>query len=200
MLIAAIAAAMLATGAMMQPADFTRSGRGAMDNPMLAASSPVASVPSAEWQPSSSRQPSYDPDQSLGHRVFTLRIPAIDVVETVRAGMDLAVIDQGPAHWVGTASPGRLGNVVLAGHRTTHSRPFYALDRLEYGDLVYLTDGSGFDVIYRVVETFIVEPDEVWITYDNGQALLTMFACHPKGSAAQRIVVRATLVAGRLIA
>ena len=46
----------------------------------------------------------------------------------------------------------------------------------------------------------IVGPDEVWITYDNGEALLTMFACHPKGSAAQRIVVRAELVAGRLIA
>jgi sortase A len=65
---------------------------------------------------------------------------------------------------------------------------------------VYVTDATGFEVMYRVVETFVVDPDAVWITWDNGNPYLTMFACHPLGSAAQRIVVRSELVAGRLIA
>ncbi len=38
------------------------------------------------------------------------------------------------------------------------------------------------------------------ITYDFDGPMVTMFACHPKGSARQRIVVTATLVANRLIA
>jgi sortase A len=112
----------------------------------------------------------------------------------------LSVIDLGPAHWVGTAGPGEAGNVVIAAHRSTHGAPFRDLDELRPGDHVYLTDRRGFDVMYRVAETFIVEPDEVWITYPTSEPVLTMFACHPHGSAAQRIVVRADLVAGRLIA
>ena len=129
-----------------------------------------------------------------------LQIPAIDVDETVRSGISLTVIDQGVAHWSGTSSPGGDGNVVLAGHRTTHSRPFWALDRLEPGDLIYLEDGTGFDVMYKVTNTFIVTPDDIWISYDLGKPMMTLFACHPRGSANQRIVVQADLVAGRRIA
>jgi sortase A len=110
------------------------------------------------------------------------------------------VIDRGPAHWAGTSFPGGPGNVVLAGHRSTHTRPFTDLDRLAPGDLVYLTNPRGFEVMYKVTETFIVAPTALWISYDNGEPLLTMFACHPKGSAAQRIVVRAQLVGGGIIA
>lgn len=108
----------------------------------------------------------------------------------------MPVIDQGPAHWVGTETPGGPGNVVLAGHRTTHSAPFRNLDRLEAGDPVLLTNADGFVTVYVVRDTFIVTPDDVWITYELGSPLLTMFACHPKGSARQRIVVQADLLLG----
>ena len=104
------------------------------------------------------------------------------------------------AHWAGTAGPGDEGNVVLAGHRTTHTRPFEDLDRISVGDLVYLDDGSGFEVIYRVDKTFIVDPSDLWITYNRDRPSLTMFACHPKGSARYRIVVTAELLTGRKIA
>ncbi len=150
--------------------------------------------------PFTSRQPVDDPDQATGRLVGTIRIPSIDVDEIVRSGVALSVIDQGPAHWVGTAGAGEAGNVVIAGHRTTHSAPFRHLDKLEAGDLIYLTNSWGFDVMYRVTETFIVEPDAIWITYPTTQPTLTMFACHPLGSVAQRIVVRAQLVGGRLLA
>ena len=121
------------------------------------------------------------------------------VDEAIRSGVSLNVIDQGVAHWVGTVGPGEDGNLVLAGHRTTHSKPFADLDRLGSGDLIYVTDGQGFAVIYRVTETTIVDPQDLWITYDRDRPMLTMFACHPKGSARYRIVVTADLVAGRRI-
>lgn len=153
----------------------------------------------AASQPRSSRAPAGALVQALGTELGRLRIPAIGLDEGVRAGVSLSVIDRGVAHWVGTATPGDAGNVVLAGHRTTHTAPFLDLDRLATGDLVFMTDGTGFDVMYKVVETIVVEPEDIWITYDTGAPQLTMFACHPKGSARYRIVVRADLVAGRRI-
>ena len=152
------------------------------------------------WSPASRRQRADAPAQSAGFTQAQMRIPAIGLDEAVRAGVDLSVIDRGPAHWIGTALPGSSGNVVIAGHRTTHGAPFRNLHQLEPGHLVYVTDPRGFEVMYRVVETFVVTPDALWITWDNGEALLTMFACHPLGSAAKRIVVRAEMVANRLIA
>ena len=53
---------------------------------------------------------------------------------------------------------------------------------------------------YRVSDTFIVAPEDIWISYDLGRPMVTMFACHPKGSARQRIVVQAELLAGRRVA
>jgi sortase A len=166
----------------------------------VAAATDVVSEPQEGWTPLASRQPADDVEQATGAVVGSISIPAIGVEEEVRAGVALEVIDQGPAHWVGTAQPGTAGNVVVAGHRSTHSAPFRNLDQLTDGDVVIVTDPVGFDMIYRVTETFIVTPDAIWITYDNGEPLLTLFACHPVGSAAQRIVIRAELVGGRPLA
>ncbi len=146
------------------------------------------------------RQPVFHRTQASGNEIGTLRIPAIGLDETIRSGVAMSVIDLGVAHWSGSARPGENGNVVLAGHRTTKTRPFLNLDRLTKGDLIYVTDGTGFEVIYRVSSTIIVDPEALWITYDNPTPTLTMFACHPKGSSRYRIVVRANLVAGRRIA
>ena len=112
--------------------------------------------------------------------VSHLRIPSIGVDEEVRSGISSSVINRGVAHWAGTSAPGGTGNVVLAGHRTTYSRPFADLDRLEVGDLVYLEDGDGFEVMYRVSDTFIVTPEDIWISYDLGKPMVTMFACASK--------------------
>ena len=150
--------------------------------------------------PAPSRQPTYSPTQESGVVISRIQIPSIGVDEVVRSGIALSVIDQGVAHWSGTSTPGGEGNVVLAGHRTTHTRPFWALDRLEIGDLIYLEDRTGFDVMYKVTSTYIVTPDDIWISYDLGKPMVTLFACHPRGSARQRIVVQADLVAGRRIA
>ena len=151
-------------------------------------------------EPGSARQPVSHPSQESGAEVGAVRIPAIGVHEVIRAGVAIEVIDRGVAHWAGTAQPGGTGNVVLAGHRTTHTRPFHDLDRLRPGHLVFVQGGDDFEVMYRVEESFIVDPTAIWITYDSPTPTLTMFACHPKGSAAQRIVVTAELVAGGRIA
>ena len=134
------------------------------------------------------------PTQRLGVTIGRLEIPAIGLKEVIREGVDLSVIDRGVAHWAGTAGAGGLGNMVLAGHRTTKTAPFRDLDRLRPGDSITVT---GFDrrvAEYIVTETVIVSPRDMWIVEQTKVPMLTLFACHPKWSAQQRIVVRAELV------
>ena len=150
--------------------------------------------------PNPARQPSFHRTQSSAFDLGSIEMPSIGVDEAIRSGVSMSVIDRGVAQWAGTVGPGEDGNLVLAGHRTTHSRPFADLDRLGVDDLIYITDGHGFRVMYKVADTKVVDPEDLWITYDMGRPMLTMFACHPKGSARYRIVVTANLVAGRLIA
>ena len=166
----------------------------------LCSSGPAIAQEQPERWPNPARQPTFHRSQLSGVYLGELRIPAIGVNEVVRSGVSLDVIDRGVAHWAGTAGPGEVGNVVLAGHRSTHTRPFWDLGELRVGDLIFLSDGYGFDVMYRVTDSFVVDPSALWISHETGQSELTMFACHPKGSAAFRIVVSAELVAGRRIA
>lgn len=136
-----------------------------------------------------------DPAQKSAAELALLMIPAIGVTETVRSGIAMNVINQGPAHWTGTSLPGGPGNVVLAGHRTTKTKPFYDLDLLDPGDLIFLSDSVSYLAIYSVTETLIVNDVDLWITYETGEPIVTLFACHPKGSTRKRIVVRGDLVA-----
>jgi sortase A len=90
--------------------------------------------------------------------------------------------------------PGQLGNVVVAGHRTTHSRPFYDLDLLAPGDPLVFRMNDGTAWTYETTGTEIVGPDAMHIVDQRPEHTATLFACHPKGSAAQRIVVYFRLV------
>jgi len=150
--------------------------------------------PISAYTPGSSLQSVVAQVQTLGTQVSQMRIPSIGLEDDVLAGVSLDVLDNGPGHWVGTASPGEAGNMVIAGHRTTYGAPFGNLDMLNPGDMMYFTAGDGREVMYKVTETLIVNPEDIWITYETGKSIATLFACHPKGSARHRIVVRAALV------
>lgn len=121
-----------------------------------------------------------------------IEIPAIGVDEELGQGMTLTEIDRGPSHWPGTAEPGRLGNTVIAGHRTTYGAPFRFIDDLAVGDEIRFSTDAG-TARYRVSEVFVVNPDAVWIADQERRSTVTLFACHPEGSAIQRIVVRGVL-------
>jgi len=132
--------------------------------------------------------------QQLGITIGRLEIPAIGLDEPIREGVHLSVIDRGVAHWAGTAEAGGSGNMVLAGHRTTKTAPFRDLDRLRPGDSISVTGFDGRSAEYVVRETVIVTPSDIWIVEQTDVPMVTLFACHPKRSARQRIVVRAELV------
>jgi sortase A len=124
----------------------------------------------------------------------TLSLPSIGMSQPLHEGVTLTAINHGPSHWPGTAMPGQAGNVVVAGHRTTYSRPFHDLDLLAPGDPLVFTMNDGTVWTYELTGTSVVGPDAMHIVMQSPERTATLFACHPKGSAAQRIVAHFRLV------
>ncbi|NNE11103.1 MAG: class E sortase [Ilumatobacter sp.] len=124
--------------------------------------------------------------------VGSIAIPKLGVDMTMYEGVRLSTLEYGPGHWPGTAMPGQQGNVVVGGHRTSSHRVFRDVDQLASGDEIIFRD-DGQEYVYRVDRVEIVEPTAVWIVDPTETATATLFACHPPGSTAQRIVVFADL-------
>lgn len=121
-----------------------------------------------------------------------IAIPEIGLDSELHQGIRLTTLDRGPGHWPGTALPGQIGNVVVAGHRTSRGAEFRHLDALDPGDeVVFTTDDGTFT--YVVTGTQIVTPDSMWIVDPTDTPTATLFACHPLGSTAERIVVNLAL-------
>src|SRR4029077_19098413 len=127
-------------------------------------------------------------------QVGVVEIPKIQLLHPVYEGITLTVIDHGPGHWPGSALPCQRGNAVFPGHRVTHSHPFLNLDLLSIGDQI-IFHMPGKDCVYKVTSTTIVNPTDLWVTDPTRSPTVTLIACHPKHSAAQRIVVKGILVA-----
>lgn len=126
-------------------------------------------------------------------QVGSIAIPAIGLDSAMFEGIRLTTLDHGPGHWPGSASPGQVGNVVVAGHRTSHGAQFRHVDDLVPGDVVTFTTADGvFD--YAVTSTEVVGPEALWIIDPSDTSTATLFACHPPGSTRQRIVVHLALV------
>lgn len=123
-----------------------------------------------------------------------ISIPSIGLEDDLHVGMTLTAINRGPSLWPGTALPGQVGNMVLAGHRTTYSRPFHDLDLVQPGDEMVVETTDGGRHVYVATHTEVVPEDALWIADQTYDFAATTFACHPKGSARERIVVRWRLV------
>jgi sortase A len=84
--------------------------------------------------------------------------------------------------------PGQLGNVVIAGHRTTRTRPFWDLDLVQPGAELIFTMSNGERFVYMLERTEVVDDQDIHIIDQSYGYRATLFGCHPKGSAAKRIV------------
>jgi sortase A len=144
------------------------------------------------------------PPPPSGDAVAILRIPRIGLDTIVVEGTTRDDLRKGPGHYVDTPMPGQRGNAAIAGHRTTYGAPFGNLDQLTKGDVIVVRTVQG-TFRYRVTEQLIVAPSEVSVLDPTPEdpsdpespsaATLTLTTCNPKYSAAQRLVVHATLAA-----
>jgi sortase A len=129
-----------------------------------------------------------------GDSLTRLRIPTLDVNVVVVQGTSASALRAGAGHYPATPLPGEPGNVGIAGHRTTYGKPFANLDRLQLGDQILLDTPAG-PYAYRVTRDPYPVANNDWspISQTAGQTL-TLSTCHPKGSARQRLIVKAELV------
>jgi sortase A len=144
------------------------------------------------------------PEVPLGKAFARIYAPRLgrDFKKVVVEGTDVGDLKRGPGHYAGTAAPGEVGNVAIAGHRTTYGAPFHRIDELRDGDALVLETATQW-FTYRVRGREVVPPSRVEVTLpvpnQRGakatERLLTLTTCHPKYSARSRLVVYAVLEA-----
>lgn len=133
------------------------------------------------------------PSVSMGEPIGWLEIPRVGVSAGVVHGDTDALLKTAVGHLPDTPLPWTGGNSALAGHRDSFFRP---LRHVRRDDTVRLKTPHGrFE--YRVRETLIVDPEDVWVLEPTPAAMLTLITCYPfdyVGSAPRRFIVRAERV------
>jgi sortase A len=131
-------------------------------------------------------------DPPPGSVVGRIDIPRLHVSAVVRAGSDARTLRLAVGYIPGTALPGEPGNIGLAGHRDTF---FRRLRDIRPRDEIRIETPRG-TYRYRVANTRIVNPDDVWVLDPTPHPTLTLVTCYPFtyiGSAPRRFIVRAQL-------
>ena len=142
-----------------------------------------------------SKQAFLNGETAIGEPITKISIPAADLKPTVVVeGTGASALRAGAGHYPNTPLPGEEGNVAIAGHRTTYGKPFANLDHLKPGDEIFLETPVG-KYTYKVTkDPFPISPTDFSVIAQTPGKTLTLTTCHPKGSARQRLVVKAELV------
>lgn len=134
--------------------------------------------------------PTPGPEQAI-----RIQIPAIQVDAPVVQGDGWEQLKKGVGQHIGTADPGKAGNVVLSAHNDIFGEIFRDLDQLNPGDeLVLFTNQRSYT--YTVVDSQVVEPTAVEVMQPTKQATVTLISCYPYLVDDQRIVITARLQSG----
>jgi sortase A len=154
------------------------------------------SASQAESSPTSLPVPSEPLSEAPAMRsvIGRLEIPRLNLSVMVREGADEGTLSRAVGHIPGTALPGKIGNVGLAGHRDTF---FRALRNIREDDAIEFETVHGA-YRYVVTSTKIVTPRDVSVLAASGGENLTLVTCYPfyyVGSAPKRFIVRAAQVA-----
>lgn len=125
--------------------------------------------------------------------VGRMEIPRLGISVAIAEGTDAFTLRRAAGHILGTALPGRSGNVGIAGHRDTLFRP---LRNIRQNDVILLTTLQG-EYRYRVVSTKVASPSDIAVLTPDGNEILTLVTCYPfylVGPAPDRFIVRAQRV------
>lgn len=119
-----------------------------------------------------------------------MRIPRLEIEVPVFAGTTDLILNRGVGQIEGTALPGEIGNIGIAGHRDGFFRP---LKDIVLGDEIVLETPTA-TTTFIVEDLHIVDPSEVWVLAPTDTPAVTLVTCYPFyfiGSAPQRFIVRA---------
>lgn len=128
---------------------------------------------------------------AVGSAIGRIEIPRLGISVVIRAGSDARTLRLAVGHIPGTALPGDMGNIGLAGHRDTF---FRRLRDIRADDEIRIVTPEG-TFVFRVEGTSVVMPKDTWVLDASTAPTLTLVTCFPFtyiGSAPQRFIVRAT--------
>ena len=83
------------------------------------------------------------------------------------------------------------GNTVISGHNTVNGKLFSRNDKIQVGDLIYITDSDGDKLTYLVYEKYYTDPNDAsYIDRDTeGRREISLTTCTNDSS--QRIIILA---------
>ena len=156
---------------------------------------PIPPQPSRAQLPGDSAATTSRPPVVHARRAWIARLeaPSVALSATVLEGSDDGTLARAAGHIEDTAFPGQPGNIGIAGHRDTVFRP---LRRLRTGDALTLSTSDRV-FHYRVSDTKIVSPQDVYVLNPTDRPAVTLVTCYPFefiGHAPRRFIVRADLV------
>jgi sortase A len=131
--------------------------------------------------------PTQGPSQAL-----RIVIPAINVDSQVVQGDGWEQLKKGVGQHIGTADPGRNGNLVLSAHDDIFGEIFRYLDKLQPGDEVQIYTASQI-FTYVITSARLVAPTDVSVMNATSHPSATLISCYPYLVDKQRIVVFADL-------
>lgn len=117
-----------------------------------------------------------------------IEIPDLKIKAPVLEGTDNDILSKAVGHFIGTGDTGT-GNYCIAGHSSTiYKEYFNNLKNVELGMNINFYDKNKICYVYTVTESFIVEPDEVWVLNDFGDNRITLITCTDDGTQRQIVV------------
>jgi sortase A len=153
-----------------------------------------APAPKVSAPPSPSVSPPVQrPSIGENDLVGRLAIPRLHVSAIVREGVGGNTLGLAVGHIPGTAFPGQMGNVGVAGHRDTL---FRGLKEIRANDVIQFDTLRGH-YVYQVGSTQVVKPQNISVLKPGQFSELTLVTCYPFnyiGSAPDRFIVKARQV------
>lgn len=132
-----------------------------------------------------------------------VRVPIIFPKDPSTKGV-LAALEDGVGIYPGSVMPGEKGHTILLGHsslaswyRGNYARVFSLLNRLSAGDQFMVVAGN-MKYIYKVISNQVLKPTaaDAYMAKPVDGSIVELVTCDPVGSAANRRIVSAVLIAG----
>jgi LPXTG-site transpeptidase (sortase) family protein len=128
-----------------------------------------------------------------GEVLGRISVKRLGVSVIVMEGLTPKILRRGVGHVPGTALPGEIGNVALAGHRDTFFRP---LEGIKLDDEILITTTAS-TARYRVDSVKVVDLNDVEVLAPATTSTLTLITCYPfyfVGLAPRRFIVHASRI------
>lgn len=178
--------------------DEVRAFARSLTGPALAAPAVAAAAPAIDYG-----RPTVAAEPATGTTLGVVYIPRFgaDYARPLVQGTTPAMLDTlGIGHYEGTAMPGAVGNVAVAGHRQTHGAVLDNIDALVPGDQIYIQTRDGYYVYsFRNSEVVLPARTDVLLpvpAQPDAAApgrYLTMTSCNPRFGSQERIIAYSLL-------